>query len=171
MQNQLTEKMQKLLALAERGIDGEKRNAEKILEKLLKKHNMTIADIDKEQQAFYWISYTNRFERKLISQIIYAVLGKDRDTFINKYKPHKVGVNVTPMEKIELAMLCDLYRRALREELALCYDSFVQVNNIYPENIESRIPASLTDKERIKKILDRAMIMDRVQIRKRIEKH
>jgi len=44
----------KLKAIAERGIGGEKINAEKMLENLLKKHNLTIDDIEGEKTDNYF---------------------------------------------------------------------------------------------------------------------
>ena len=46
----------KLKALADKGIDGERVNAQKMLDTLMRKHNLTITDIEGEKTDDYFFS-------------------------------------------------------------------------------------------------------------------
>ena len=55
----------KLKALAERGTGGEKENAEKSLQRLMKKYGFTDADLgDAENQSVHWSKYETQTERQ-----------------------------------------------------------------------------------------------------------
>ena len=69
--NSKEEMLKKLLALSKQGVGGEKINAEALLNKLLKKHGLTIEDIDDEEEIKQWdVHFNTDFERKLIYQVI-----------------------------------------------------------------------------------------------------
>ena len=49
----------------------------------------------------------------------------------NQAKPRQAGFKLTASEKIEFELRFDLYKRALKKEMSICYEAFVQTNIIF----------------------------------------
>lgn len=64
--------IKKLKALSDRGINGEKENATKLLNKLMKKYGITEEELEKSEVKTIWITLKNHAEVKICSQILYA---------------------------------------------------------------------------------------------------
>ena len=64
--------IQKLKALSERGIAGEKENATKLLEKLMKKYGITEADLKNEDTKVVSIALRTDAEKIICIQLLYA---------------------------------------------------------------------------------------------------
>ena len=65
MSESLKLKLQKLLTLSKRGVDGEKLNAEFHLKRLLKKHNISISEIESDVREKRYYPYTTNESQKL----------------------------------------------------------------------------------------------------------
>lgn len=62
----------KIKALVEKGIDGEKENAEKLLNALMKKHNISMEDLEDEKPEMFYFkieSYSHDLEFKILNQL------------------------------------------------------------------------------------------------------
>ena len=71
----ITDKLKKLLALAERGCGGEAENARRLLEEHLRKYGMTLEDICENNISRRTFKYRNKEERTIIIQVFLSVLG------------------------------------------------------------------------------------------------
>lgn len=111
-------------ALAERGVSGERESAQRMLEKYMEKYGITEDDIREKMIKIHWFRYKDYSELRLISQIIYMVMG-DCETYSRLRKAnrkHKVlGVYCTAAEKLEIELNFEFYNRAMQEELKLFY--------------------------------------------------
>lgn len=67
------ERLKKLHALAEQGDAGERENAKVLLEKLMRKYNVSEASLDDSEVGLHELSYKTPYERKLIHQLIYKI--------------------------------------------------------------------------------------------------
>lgn len=67
----ITDKLKKLLALAERGCGGEAENARRLLEEHLRKYGMTLEDICENKTSRRTFKYRNKEERTIIIQVFY----------------------------------------------------------------------------------------------------
>lgn len=65
----ITDKLKKLLALAERGCGGEAENARRLLEEHLRKYGMTLEDICENNISRRTFKYRNKEERTIIIQV------------------------------------------------------------------------------------------------------
>lgn len=74
-----TERLKKLYALAIRGVGGEKEQAQKLLEKLMQKYGVSLAELDEEQIKDFDIEVHGEFERKLLRQVVYKITGDPYD--------------------------------------------------------------------------------------------
>lgn len=132
---ELLEKLKGVKELAVRGIDGEKKNAQAILEKLMAKYNISEKEFEAEEVEIHWFRFKTEIERKLISQVIFMILGS-----VDEYKKsrHKlVGVYCTTAKNIEIELTYEFYRNALNEELKRFYSAFINVNYIFHESSKS----------------------------------
>lgn len=75
------ELLRKLRALAEQGVGGEKLNAQKKLEEMLKKYNISDKELDEETVELYHFKVRGERERLLIAQIMYKVCNRKDNIF------------------------------------------------------------------------------------------
>ncbi|TDD77128.1 hypothetical protein [Flavobacterium caseinilyticum] len=126
----------KLKALADKGIGGEKINAEKMLTDLLKKHNLTIEEIEgeKEQDYFFIVS---KEDFKLWYQIVKKV-NNDIKVFgpfpikmqKEMYLKGNYMVSCSVSNYIEIEAKNDFYQRLFKDELDLFSSAFIHANDL-----------------------------------------
>lgn len=126
----------KLKALADKGIGGEKINAEKMLTDLLKKHNLTIEEIEGEKQEDYFFTISEN-DWKLWYQIVkkvnyeIKVYGPFPD---NVQKQHGLNgnymISCSASNYIEIEAKNDFYQRLFNEELDFFSSAFIQANDL-----------------------------------------
>ena len=122
----------KLLELAERGEGGEKANAQRMLEKTLEAHGLTLDDIATDERTLVWFRYEVGPHRKeLLIQLAAKICGKDVSLFLNKSKQRQVGIECSEYEKLQLEMSHKIYQRAFKREVELAYSAFLNVNQLY----------------------------------------
>ena len=136
----------KLKALADRGVGGEKVNAEKLLKALLKKHNITIEDIEGEKTQEYFINL-DTVQGKLFSQIAGKVkrdlklYGEFPKAFIKKFKLRgNHMIKCTPAEYIEIEAKYDFYYKLYTAELKIFWKSFLKANDLLMDATEDYKP-------------------------------
>lgn len=150
--DQLSEKVQaklrKLQALAERGEGGEKVNAQRMLEKLLARHGLTMDDLAEEIRKIRWFPVANRFDRKLAAQIM-AKIGNTNDPgiYTNKRRPKHVGVETTPAEAVEFELHYDTLRKALAEHFNDAFSAFIQANRLFSSLPDDELPEGLSERD------------------------
>lgn len=126
-------KLRKLQALAERGVGGEKVNAQRMLDKLLARHGITVEDLSNERRETRWFPAANRFDRNLALQIMSKICDSSTvDLWVSKARPKQIGVDVTPAEAIEFELHYDALRKALAECFKDAFVAFVQANRLFP---------------------------------------
>jgi len=130
------DRLKKLLALAERGIGGEKITAEKKLMEMLEKHGMRIEDILDDSMGVrdYYIRFSNDMERKLLIQISAAVAGADVDVWNSLKKRMTLIIETTPSNFAEIDLKFEAYKKALKEEIATLYNAFLYKHSLFPDD-------------------------------------
>lgn len=125
-------KVRKLQALAERGVGGEKVNAQRMLEKLLARHGLTLEDLADERRETRWFPAPTKFDVRLAAQILAKVCNTDDPgVYSSKSRPKQVGVDVTPAEAIEFELHYDTLRKALTEHFRDAFSAFIQANRLF----------------------------------------
>lgn len=129
--------LRKLKALSERGEGGEAINAADKLQQLLKQYGMDESDLEDEAREQRTIKYGDgQFDKKLIDQVIYMVMG-DIDTYYQLRKGRKVPnvlvVECTIAEQIEIQTAYDFYQHHLNVGLDNYYKAFLQREYIFPD--------------------------------------
>ena len=131
----------KLKALAEKGIGGEKINAEKMLNDLLKKHNLTIEEIEGEKLNDFYFTITDKHNWSLLYQIIKGVnfeircFGEIPKSKIREYKlKGNYLIECTNSEYIEISAKYDFYLRLYKSELDTFLSAFIEANDLGVDN-------------------------------------
>lgn len=146
----IKERLIALYNLSQQGIGGERENAEEILQRSLKLHNLSMEDLlnNEDERVLYWYSVKDKSEQQLVKHIIGKILNSNTVSYFLSGK--QIGFELTQAELISASMLCDLYLKAFRmekqkiikqhkKELEHIIASFVLKHNIFPkkENPES----------------------------------
>lgn len=142
----LLERIKGIKALADRGENGERDVAAALLDELMEKYELTLTDIECEEVNLEWFTYRDRAEKKLLSQIIYMVVGYG-DIWTRRGK-RDTGTYCTTAQRLEIELNFHFYKKALAEEYARFYSAFVQKNYLYPSD---DLPQAPDDDTRLSK--------------------
>ena len=127
----IRQRMQKLLALARRGDGGEKENAQRFLDRMLKEHGMTMADLDDEVEPtqVFEFKYRGNLEKRLLFQVVFTVL----QVGSLKYGQHKTSIimEMTRAQHLEVQMAFDIYRRELENKVDQLFLAFIHKNQLF----------------------------------------
>lgn len=99
-------KLKKLLALAERGVQGEAENARKLLEKLCKEYGVSIEDLlDENQKKYHFFEVgRNKIYLDLFAQCYYKVANTDRLSY-KQISRSQIAVEMTAIQHAEMVSL------------------------------------------------------------------
>lgn len=123
----------KLKALADRGVDGEQINAQKMLQSFLEKHNLTEQDVLEEKVIKEVLPYNTKWEKKLACQIIYTILGPEGKMYKHSGK-HAIWTECTVPEAAQIKLFYEHYLELFRKEQAVFYTAFLSQNRLFPED-------------------------------------
>lgn len=127
------QRMLKLLALAKRGEGGERDNAQRFLASLLKKHGMTLADLEDEAVAAEWMKFPLKTaqDRRLLVQVASMVL-KSNSLTSKQYRGQKaLWLHVTKPQYVEIELHYRAFKKDLEKALELAFVAFINRNDIF----------------------------------------
>lgn len=153
MISKIKSRYEKLQALAERGVGGEKETARKKIEKLLADNNLSEEDLNEEKTHYYLFSYSGApYRRKLLFQVIYKVMGANTayKVYHSKGTRNKAGIYCTPAQKLEIDLDYEFYSNQFDLEVEILMHAFISKNDIYPKDVpqETVDIADLTEEEK-----------------------
>lgn len=106
-----------------------KSNATEILEQLKRKYNITETDLIEERMLEIAFSYKTAFEKRLIVQCIYSVVGPEYKAWSDS-KKHVIS-EVTTSQRIELEEMIGFYLSWWRKDVEIFFRAFINKNNIF----------------------------------------
>lgn len=116
----LKERLLTLYALSQRGVGGERENAERILNRTLKSHNMTLEEFLNEQETkqLYWLRIESKQEGELLTQVIGKITNAPGAVSVSYLRGDRnsMGFHLTRGEIIAAKMLWEIYAKAFRAE-------------------------------------------------------
>lgn len=125
----------KLKELADRGVGGERHNAQKMLNELLVKYEMSESDLSSEDLSFHEIAVPNKhFAGKILAQVCYSIHGDinpDKGLY-NGLRRGRVRIKCTNAEFIEITAKYNFYLTHFENDLKTFYSAFIQRNQIFP---------------------------------------
>lgn len=171
--SKIEDRLRKLLALAEGGVGGEKVNAQRMLESMLEKHDMSVEDISDDLIETYWFKYKGKLEKRLLYQIINSV-SKNADLWKHRKRRETTGADVTKTQMLEIELKFECYKKALNDDIDSLFTAFIHTNKIYPlsDEVDDEDESELQtpeEKARLFKIAQMMQGMDKVEILKSIE--
>jgi hypothetical protein len=162
----------KLLALAEKGVGGEKVNAKKKLQEYLDKHGLTLDDIDGDKKEDHYFT-VKPDQEKLFIQIGTKVIGRDVKIYAvyrnNRKARNKMVITCTAAHAAEITIMLETYWNAYQKELDLFYKAFIHKNDLGVEPEEGVKSNKETSLEELLKIKQMMSGIDRTSHLKRIE--
>lgn len=165
----------KLKALAERGIGGEKKTAEEMLNALLKKHKITIEEIEGEKLEDYYFNLKSE-QHDLWHQVVKRInlSIKCYGMFPKKaIKELQLGGNYmlkcTASEYIEIEAKFDFYTKLLKEEYDIFLTAFFNANDLLVDNPDiKKVERTDEDYEKWARIHDMSKKITVGQFRKQL---
>lgn len=143
----------KIKELAEKGIGGEKINTEKMLNDLLKKHNISIEEIEGEKLLDFYFTINDEHIFSLLFQIIKGVnlnircFGEIPKSKVRALKlKGNYLIECTASEFVEIESKFDFYHRIYKSELDTFLKAFIHANDLEIDN-PNREVKELTQEE------------------------
>lgn len=147
------ERLKKLRALALGGVGGEKEQAQAILDKLMKKYDISFDDLDEDILNNYEFEYHGKEQESLLRQTIYKVTNSKssmwglRYTHSGRKCKTQLGGQCTAAQKVEIDFLFDFYKRLWEKERKALLSAFIQKHRIFGELKDGEEPTELSDEE------------------------
>lgn len=137
----------KLLALANRGVQGEAVNAGRMLQELLKKHGLTMDDIERPER--HKCEYNIALKHQdLFFALCWHVIDNWNGSYWHKSKDRRyIGIELTNAEQLELTAKFDFYVRHFDYELSLFTRSFIHKNKLYAKESNCSDKPTKMDKD------------------------
>lgn len=145
-------RLAKLLELARRGHGGERETAQHMLERLLKKHGLTMADLESQELEAEWHEFTFKtpLERKLLIQVAVSVAGREMQVARLPKWRNRLAFQITRAQNAEISVAFSVYRVALEKEVDALFSAFAHVNEIFAPGGTVREDHEMTPEEREK---------------------
>ena len=141
------ELVRKIKSLADGGVAGEQQNAQELLDKLMKKYNISEEDLQEEKIQFFKIKVPNIFKAEsLANQILYSIVGEDNGKGLYGRK-RLYYVKCTYAEFLEFEAKYKFYLYHYKKELAIFYSAFIQANNIFYTGPGAKVDTNLTEED------------------------
>ncbi|MDO6813803.1 hypothetical protein [Tenacibaculum soleae] len=154
MEDKLKDKLLKLYELAKRGVAGEKVNAELMLNRMLNKHGLTIEDINQEIPKDRFYKYTTKLSDKLITQILFKVVGSKEIYGVKGYR--EVCAKVTDYQHIQILEMIDFHLSNFDKERKQFLNDFTSAyiqkhrlfrDTTYDNDIKEQKPLTTEEKQ------------------------
>lgn len=133
----------KLQELAQRGEGGEKHNAARLLQRLMKRHGLTEADLNSLDETYHEFKVPASLQ-SLFHQICASILGSKiyhANAYSRKGKKTILVVKTTSLFALEIRAQFNFYSAKLLEEQKVLLHAFIIKNHIFPNDTERREPS------------------------------
>lgn len=151
------ELLKKIYNLSLKGVGGEREQAQAILDKLLKKYELSLDDIDDEDTAYdYELKYHGEEQHRILHQTVYKVLNSTDEIYSVRYTSsgrlcrNCMVVHCTAIQKVEIEFLFDFYKRIWEKDKEMLMKAFIQKHEIFGSLKEGEKPKELSEAERSK---------------------
>jgi hypothetical protein len=153
----------KVLRLSQQGVGGERENAEALLEKLLRKHSMTMADLESfgAAESRVWLSASDAEERIVLSQLAIRLFGTKRKLWTQQGK-FEVGLDASPSEKAAIQIAWEVYREAFSEARHALVLGFCFKHDLYASEENGNTEMSDEERERGRRAMALADVLPKV---------
>jgi hypothetical protein len=151
--------LKKLYTLAQQGVGGERVNAQQILQTLMKKHNISLEDIEQDQRKKQ-VCVISIDAMDFFHQVLASVCGPIQvRLFVHENKKKRtrsIIFDCTDAEYIETQAKFAFYWDAWKEERKIFYQAFIQKNKLYSkpsDNPSERRSLTAKEEEEYRRIM------------------
>lgn len=167
----------KIKALAEQGIEGEKDNAEKLLKSLMKKHIISIEDLEDEKVERFYFQIppsTHELEYRVLHQLtgIFKIklYGRFPPKSMKKYRlKGNYMIECSKVIYLEINAKYEFYIARMEKRIDEFFYAFCIKNNLLVDPGE-KVELSEEDKKEYRNAVKLSMGMERDSFAKQIEK-
>jgi hypothetical protein len=127
-------RIKKILALAERGVDGEKDTAQSMLANMLKKHGLRMEDISDAECERKWVelSFADENEKTILCQIVRKV--KNNSDLMTRRVPRvrtRIWFELSKIEVLEVEFLFAIMIKGFKAEVDKVTTAFIYKNKLF----------------------------------------
>lgn len=152
----ILERLKKMQALAESGIDGDRENARRMLQEMLLKYGITLKDIASGEEKWHRFICANELEVKLLSHVVLKICQTNKITNgVDKKKKWARWYKLTAVQHADVTDAFAHYRKEFQTVIKDSLSALIQRHNLFsPEEDEDdgKEPTS-EEMERAKRIL------------------
>lgn len=125
----ILEKLRKVAELASRGIGGEKENAQKLLNELLEKYNVSLDELHSDTKHRCRFKYHGKVEKNLLIQIIKLVCNRVA-IYHTKGDGNEIWAEMTESQRVEVLVSFETHSEAVKKEMELFFSAYIHRNNL-----------------------------------------
>lgn len=161
--------LRKLRALAIQGIDGEKENAQQMLDKLMKKYNIDPQYLDDDVLNWVEIKVKKGYlQKELLIQVVLSCISTYKRK--NTIRTTRVAIELTKFEEIEIRAKYEFYSKRMFEDVSILFNAFLSKNNLfYRFDDAPKSDIKPIDKQKAYKIYKMMDAMDKHTYHKQLE--
>lgn len=149
----IIDRLKKIQALALKGVPGgEREAAQALLEKLMKKYNVSLEDIEEKKISRKIFEFHGPEQEHLLMQTIYKVANTKeiydlRNSKTGRLQKNMIAVFCTEAQAVEIRFLFDFYSDLWEREKKALLSAFIQKHRIFGELKEGEKPSEISDEE------------------------
>jgi len=178
---EILDRLRKMKQLADRGVGGERENAERLLAEIAAQYGIDLAALEEERLDYFFITLRESWEYKMLSQLIAlkheelkrdgVSLAYDRMTVWSKKGSCNYLVkNCTKAEWLELMAKLEVLSRAYKRQLDDFYEAFLMANNLLlePDDDEEQQELSREERSRLFRVAQMSRGIEKSQLNKQL---
>ena len=171
----ILDRLRKMKALADRGVGGERANAQRLLATIAAEHGISLDQLDDDLLKTFRITLSHVFKRKLLNQLCAlkrqelkldgALTSDERLTMWTCRKKNLYAIkDCTDAEWVELTAKLEILARAYKRQEDEFYSAFLFANNLLVEAEGPEPELSLAERQRLHRVAQMSMGIERTHI-------
>lgn len=146
----IRDKLIKIMALAESGIEGEKKTAKRMLRELCRKYHVHPDTLLSPDKTIYTFRHRGGKDKDLVLLCCMFIVGRDvRGSYSRRF----FKTQITKAQAIDIADMIRHYRKAWRSDFKDFWIAFVHRHSLCPPASGSESSQTIIDPERLARLL------------------
>ena len=117
MTDEIKNKIAKVYELVKRGEQGERQAAEKALDRLLKKYNLSAGEVAKIHLKMYKFKYTSDLDKMLLCQLLtYFFEGKYKKYTLYTGDVREIGIEMEYLDYVQVECTYEYFKRHMNQQ-------------------------------------------------------
>ena len=176
---EILDRLRKMKQLADRGVGGERENAERLLAEIAAQYGINLADLEEEKLEDFYVTLKEVRKRKMLSQLCAlkrqelkqegVTLENYRMKMWNCNEPNLYAVsNCTKAEWLELMAKLEVLYRDYKRQLEDFYYAFLMANNLLLEPSDDTKAPSEEEMRKYSRITRMSRGIEKSQLNKQL---